>query len=184
MKLLVKDFRNLTKGFAIDAVASDLIDFNPESKYDPRLTNLDPRKGSVVQWGDSGKFSVDVINTYVNKQSLRASLGQGISLELVDIEPFKEKLGARLYFEYAVDKNAKVGARDLKVQMNMVDLIASDYLSVGKEIDRTIETYNQLKLEASKYYEPAIDSNKLIAPTLNTLEGATYKHYHSHPHPH
>ena len=101
--------------------------------------NLDPEvviyNGGLVTPGRAGKIIFHITGARPTIGQMRISLGQGVSVKVSEIKDTKRTLGAIVTVMFTVDKGAKNGSRDLKVQFAKVILNAPRLLFVHS-IDR------------------------------------------------
>jgi hypothetical protein len=116
-KSIVDHYLKLAKT-PFTAYATDIFSSRDTSKYNPRITPIEPLKQTSVKVGDKGTLKVVVDNMYFDEKTVRSSLGQGISLDSVRTERDAKLFRTLVTLNYSVQKNAKEGERALSLQSN------------------------------------------------------------------
>ena len=129
------DLRGLTRDYlkrahhVFTAFATDTVSFSNKDDYRPSIRIIDSTATKVFP-GYAGKIVVGVANAYVSLKSLRASLGQGITVNVDRVQQNKRTLGATVYLSYRVNKDARNGTRELLLQNNQMRVEADNVLLV------------------------------------------------------
>jgi von Willebrand factor type A domain len=128
-KSIVAHYLSVTK-MPFTAYATDIFSLRDTSKYNPRLTLVEPRTPASVKIGSTGQIKVVVENAYFDEKSLRASLGQGIKIERLGTERDTKLFRTSVYISYSVQKNAAEGERTLSLQANTQIVSSSPVLKI------------------------------------------------------
>lgn len=115
------------------AYASDIVSFRDRSKYDPQIIPVEPRTVIKVPPGSRGTIKVMVNNLYLDKGSLRASLGSGVKIVELNVERDTKAVRSLVTVNYVVAKDTKYGARDLSLQTNAGAIVSKTILEVGRD---------------------------------------------------
>ena len=115
------------------AYASDIVSFRDRSKYNPQIIPVEPRVVIKVAPGSRGTAKVMVDNLYLDKRSLRASLGSGVKIVELNVERDSKALRSLVTVSYVIAKDAKFGARDLSLQTDGGEILSKTVLEVGRE---------------------------------------------------
>jgi len=111
--------------------ATQTIAVTPRKKQPVTIDIIKPKQSTTSNPGDKGVLVVNVTGTVPMIDQTRVSLGQGVFAQVAGVEPFASGFGARLRIVYKVNKDAKAGVRDLKLQFGRTQLSHKAVINVA-----------------------------------------------------
>ena len=166
LKLITDEYEKILKaGFS--AFATDTVSLSDNSKYDPRIINIYPHAPVDLKPGARGQLRVTVENAYLNRSTLRAALGQGIRVEVVDVFQDKQYFRSYVTLAYEVLEDVNNGFRHLTLQVNALSFSEDDVVKIsgGKYVGLgpvEIKPTKSNKLIFERIFEP-----KVVSPTYS-----------------
>lgn len=133
-KALVEHYLNMAQ-IPFSAFATDIVSFRDTGAYDPRIVPIDPAKPIRVTPGSTGRIKVLVENAYFDTETLRAALGQGVSIQAIRVSRDEKFLRSYVSVTYSVQDDAHNGGRALTLQANAQKTTSPQLLYVVKGQD-------------------------------------------------
>lgn len=135
--MLLDEYTKRNKG-EFTVYATQTIAVTPRKKAPVTVGVVRPKQPSTSNPGDKGVLIVNVTGAVPMIDQTRVSLGQGTFARVTAVEPFAKDFGARLKIVYKVNKDAKAGSRDLRLQFGRTRLSqkAAIIVAVGDGVGR------------------------------------------------
>jgi len=130
-EMLVEEYNKRNRG-EFTAYATQTIAVTPRKKEPLTVKLIEPKQPPTANPGDKGVLIVNVTGAVPMVDQTRVSLGQGIFARVTSVKPFTKGFGASLRVVYKVNKDAKAGARDLKLQFGRTRLSHKTVINVAK----------------------------------------------------
>lgn len=144
------------------AFATDTVSFSDKSKYYPNIVAVRPGTHIAVKPGHIGELTVLVDNVYLNKNNLRAAIGQGVRVEVLEVKQDAKRLRSYVTLAYEVLEGVHNGHKALVLQNNTMAVAEPAVLEVFGGID-----YGVKKVELN----PAVITDlQAVKTTVNTSE--------------
>lgn len=136
--MLLEEYNKRNRG-EFTAYATQTIAVKPRAKQPLTVDIIEPKQPPTVEPGEKGVLFVSVMGAMPLVEQTRVSLGQGVFARVTGVEPFSNGFGGRLKVVYKVNKDAKAGARDLRLQFGRTILTHEGAINVAKGgLDRVI----------------------------------------------
>ncbi len=129
--MLLEEYKKRNRGEFM-AYATQTIAVTPRKKEPVTVEVIRPKQPPTVNPGDKGVVIVNVTGAVPMVDQTRVSLGQGVFARVTGVKPFSDAFGASLKIVYKVNKDAKAGPRDLKLQFGQTQLSLKAVINVAK----------------------------------------------------
>lgn len=130
-EMLLEEYAKRNRGEFM-AYATQTIAVTPRKKEPVSVELIRPKQAPTVNPGDKGMLIVNVTGAVPMVDQTRVSLGRGVFARVTGVKPLSEGFGAHLRIVYKVNKDAKAGPRDLKLQFGRTQTSHKAVINVSK----------------------------------------------------